>query len=60
VGSYKRDAVIRDGIFTPKLLSSFSKKPHVTIFSSEEKHLICHSDDREELFEKVLRFLKQE
>lgn len=51
----------KDGIVPPKsadfLYEEITYKEKEKYFSDEAKHLICHSDDSEELFEKVKIFL---
>lgn len=51
----------KDGIVPPKsadfLYEEITYKEKERYFSDEAKHLICHSDDSEELFEKVKIFL---
>ncbi|RIW32737.1 alpha/beta fold hydrolase [Bacillus salacetis] len=54
----------KDGIVPPKsadfLYEEITYEEKVRHFSEEAKHLICHSDDSEELFQKVKDFLVKE
>lgn len=51
----------KDGIVPPKsaefLFEQIASKDKEMFFADEAKHLICHWDKRDELFEKVLLFL---
>lgn len=53
-----------DGIVPPKaakyIYETISSKEKDLFYSSKAKHLICHSEDNHELFDKIFQFLQSE
>jgi carboxylesterase len=54
----------KDGIVPPRsaqyIYENISSNEKSMFYSSKAKHLICHSEDNNELFEKILLFLQEE